>query len=640
MTCGHFILYSQEDLNEWLNLRSDDAQQAEQLYLQWEDLKRKPIALNFCSRDELLQTGLLNIFQVHNLIQYREREGLIYSSKELALIKGFKPELIRALEPFLSFRLERNRLNLNRKTLWEQAEHQCYWRWQYRGPHQAVFREAGYRGDPLESRLRYHYDSPAGISLGFNSQKDPGEAWEGPLGYDHISYHLHYQGEGLLKQILWGDYQVQFGQGLGLWSGTAFNQSAIGANFNRTGRGIRAYAGNAENRFFRGLALDLKWRKWQSQIFYSMRKLDARTEVIKGQNFAKPIAGGYHRNNLERSRKDNLKLHSAGLIMNYDHQNLQFALLLCGHRFGTTPIPPQQYYETLSPPLQEYLLLAGEANYLWKGFYFSGEIAFDQDLDPALFLSWQKKLGDRLSVAQSLQHYNLQYQSFWSSPPARSGSSGEMSFSQQLDFDWSYQQRSQLKFNYHYFPWPRYQIKGPSTERQWQFLHRCKLQLGQIDLRLRYREEEKMDRSQSSREELEFQQNRQWQGRLILRHTWTTTLKSRTALQIKSQALNSIWTRGYMISQQWDYRPSSKSRYSFRLALSDLEDALGALYDYEPDLRFGFSIPALRGQSFRISQLAQWQKAKFGIEVKIVYLPLEKPSSYRFELKIQCRYRW
>lgn len=633
---SHFAL-GQSDLNEWLNLRSSDAEQAEQLYLEWQELQQNPIAINFCSRDELLQTGLLNIFQVHNLIQYREREGLIYSSRELILVKGFSKELIRALESFIDFRTENPKLDFSPQALFKYAKHDALWRWQIKSPLSEAFKDGDYLGDPLESRIRYQFQSRTGLSAAINLQKDPGEKWTGPLLFDHSAFYLRYKSNRNLRQILVGDFQFQFGQGLSLWSGSAFDASAIGADINRYSKGFRAFAGNEENRFFRGLALEYQWRAFNLQPFISYRKLDAREEIIQGEAYRKPVYGGYHRSETEIARRKQLPLSSAGLQVQYENQQSKISLLWHGHRLGQAPIPPEDFLESLQPDRQQYSNLSTNIQHLVAGFFLNLELSFDADFHPAAIFSWQKAFGDHLKIAQQVQQNSVHYVSWWASAPGPDLNPGATAFVQQIEIPWTYHNQSQIRLEYQRYPWPRYQIDGPSAERQIQILHRWHKFEQQWDFRFRYQNSESMD-GNNEQAELQTKQLNTWQLRLIHRWPITRIISCRSSIQYKNQNSNGIPAQGQMISQQWNFELAPQWQHIISYSLSDIDQNAGALYNYEADLRYGFSIPASRGQSLRFNTLSRWKGERFGIEAKISYLYAIEEKTSQWDFKIQCRY--
>jgi len=631
------LTYGQSDLNEWLNLRSSNAEQAEQLYLEWQELQQNPIAINFCGRDELLQTGLLNIFQVHNLIQYREREGLIYSSRELILVKGFSKELIRALEPFLDFRTESLKLDFSRQALFQYAKHDLLWRWQIKSPFSEALQSGDHLGDPLESRIRYQFQSRAGLRAAINLQKDPGEKWTGPLLFDHTAFYLRYKSNRDLRQVLVGDFQFQFGQGLSLWSGSAFDATAIGSDINRYSKGFRPFAGNEENRFFRGLALEYQWRAFNLQPFISYRKLDAREEIIQGQRFSKAIYSGYHRSETEIARRKQLPLSSAGLQVQYENQQSKISLLWHGHRLGQAPLPPEGFLESLQPDRQQYSMLSAALLQMWRGFFFNLELSFDSKFYPAAIFSWQKAFGDHLKIAQQVQQNSVHYASWWASPPAAQLNAGATSFVQQIEIPWSYPHQSQIRLEYQRYPWPRYQIDGPSAERQIQLLHLWRKANQQLDFRLRYQASESKDLAENH-SELQANFEDSWQFRIIHRWTISPSLNCRNSIQYKGSKVAGSLAQGQMISQQWSIRCSPQWSQIISYSLSDIDPNAGALYNYEADLRYGFSIPASRRQSLRINSLSRIEFKAFGIEAKISYLYAVKGKTSQWDFKIQCRY--
>lgn len=633
-----FYLQAQADLNELINLNSTDGLQGQQMLLAWEDLKSNPLAINFCSREELLSTGLINVFQCHNLIQYREQTGAILSAKELILVKGFGAELIKLLTPFLDFRTAVQKPSFSKSAILNFAKHDLLWRWQMRAPMADGFLNGKYLGDPLESRLRYQFQSRNGLGMALNLQKDPGEKWQGPFLFDHASFYLHFRGEGALRQIVLGDFQFQFGQGLSLWSGSAFDANAIGANFNRHSNGLRRSAGNVENRFFRGLALEYQYKKWNSQLFLSNRQLDAKVENIDGRPYFQTQSTGYHRSETELAAKDQINLKSAGFRTLYAHYFFDIALLGHIHHFEDPPVASDYLYDQIAPKRQSYAGLSLHLNLLLGNYHITSEIALSETFKSAFFISWQKKINDKLSLRQAIQKYHSGYRSFWNAPPAISGRSGEFNLKQQLDINWSWLHQSAILYQFAKFPWPRYQIDGPSSSHMVQAFHRWRVSGKQVDFRLRFTNALYYETEEESGL-FSPQKSNELQARLIFRLDLAAGLKSRTMVQVKSIPLFKQWLIGSMASQQWVYNYKDKWRHTFRLALSDLPPELGSLYDYEPDLIYGFSIPPLSQQHIRLSLLSRWKRGRLTWEGKLAYAQRLETNKSSWELKFQCRFQ-
>ena len=88
--------------------------------------------------------------------------------------------------------------------------------------------------DHYYARMRYSYRT--NFSIGVTADKDPGEQFfkgSESTGFDFYSLHAFYKGGKYLKAIALGDYQIQIGQGLNVWSGYAFGKSSDVTNIKK-----------------------------------------------------------------------------------------------------------------------------------------------------------------------------------------------------------------------------------------------------------------------------------------------------------------------------------------------------------------------------------------------------------------------
>ena len=117
----------------------------------------------------------------------------------------------------------------------------------------------------------------------------PGEEFfqgQNANGFDFYSGHLHYHDQGLVRDVVLGDYQIQFGQGVTAWSGLGLGKSSYVMNVKRSGRGIRPYTSVDENRFMRGAAFTLGKGDWTATGFYSSKGIDAN--VVEPDSLSNP----------------------------------------------------------------------------------------------------------------------------------------------------------------------------------------------------------------------------------------------------------------------------------------------------------------------------------------------------------------
>jgi hypothetical protein len=161
-------------------------------------------------------------------------------------------------------------------------------------------------------RIRYRSDH---LSVNLTQDKDPGEALEGPAGFDFTSWHVAAEDVGLLENVIIGDFRVSYGQGLTLWNGGAFGKSSnVIDSAIKNDPGIRPYTSYQETNGFRGIAATVGG-KLQLSGFYSARKQTA-SETGEG-SFRFPGSSGLHRTANELSRRHNLEQVTFGGRLRY-----------------------------------------------------------------------------------------------------------------------------------------------------------------------------------------------------------------------------------------------------------------------------------------------------------------------------------
>ena len=95
-------------------------------------------------------------------------------------------------------------------------------------------------------------------------------------GFDFYSGHVSLRDIGFLKALTIGDFQLEFGQGLTLWSGLSFGKSSDAINLKRFARGVRPNTSANENLLFSGSSHDYRHQTFVIfSAFYSSHKIDA-----------------------------------------------------------------------------------------------------------------------------------------------------------------------------------------------------------------------------------------------------------------------------------------------------------------------------------------------------------------------------
>ena len=279
-----------------------------------------PININMTNGVDLEDLGLLTDVQVSDLLLHRKLHGKFISIYELQSLTYWDMETIYLLLPFITVDERLDNLHVSFKEAIKDGNFDLFLRYQpglnsksgyddvpdsvLQGSNQYYYGNA----DKYYSRFRYSYKN--NISLGITAEKDAGEQFfrgAQKQGFDFYSFHAFYRGGKYLKSFAVGDYQIQLGQGLNLWSSYAFGKSSDILTMKRNPIPIKPYTSVDESRFFRGAAVNLGYRNFDLLLFSSFKKIDAtgiQDSTLDNLEFVSTInLSGLHRTNSEISKK-------------------------------------------------------------------------------------------------------------------------------------------------------------------------------------------------------------------------------------------------------------------------------------------------------------------------------------------------
>lgn len=256
-----------------------------------------PINLNGNRLSELLENNLISEFQFFKINQHLESYGSFLEIEELLIIEGFNEQKIDDLRAFITViqpsqqlikkvslkRLKQNFLLDFIHPLQKSQGYQKISESEFQNSPNSV-----YLGEVFKLKGRYKIENRK-IQSGLIFEKDQGEIFfnnpykkvsqnfldRNPSRLDYFSAHLMIKDIGLIKKFIVGDYQLQFGQALGLWSNMGFGKSSDVNNVKKFANGIKANTSSNENHFFRGLASTIEFKNWNLSFFYSSKNRDA-----------------------------------------------------------------------------------------------------------------------------------------------------------------------------------------------------------------------------------------------------------------------------------------------------------------------------------------------------------------------------
>ncbi|MFM7662494.1 MAG: hypothetical protein ACKO6A_07510, partial [Bacteroidota bacterium] len=347
--------------------------------------------LNSSTAEELEELNLLTAVQINDLILHRKRFGKFISIYELQSLTYWDLTTIQLVLPFVFVDDKLDNLHVSIKEALREGKFEWFIRYQ-----PTIEKKAGYENvtdsvlqssnnyyfgnsDRYYSRFRYTYRS--NISMGVTAEKDPGEQFfrgSQKTGFDFYSAHVFFKGGKYLKSFALGDYQVQVGQGLNLWSSYAFGKTADIATMKRNAIPIRAYTSVDENRFLRGAAADFGYKNFSLLSFASIKKVDATVAIADSTyddlEFISTIdLSGLHRTNREIEKKNGLTEYVAGANLRYVNSALRLGAAGVIQGYDKPFVKNETYYNQYDFRGKQNVAASFDYNYVFKNVNLFGE---------------------------------------------------------------------------------------------------------------------------------------------------------------------------------------------------------------------------------------------------------------------------
>ncbi len=254
-----------------------------------------PLNLNTASVEELEQLHFLTDFQIISLQKYIHDNGELLTIYELPLVYGYTQETAQRVEPFVTVVTASTRQTEPEQTgFLRQTDHQLFIRASKTLQKQTGYTDvpdsilvqnpnARYLGNSMKLYTRYAFQYKDKIRAGYTGEKDAGEEFfkgSNSHGFDFNSGYIQVSNIWKIKELILGDYQVGFGQGVNTWSGLAFEKSPDVLNLRRKSQGISRYTSTDENAFFRGLATTFNINRFEFTGYFSTKNIDANITEI------------------------------------------------------------------------------------------------------------------------------------------------------------------------------------------------------------------------------------------------------------------------------------------------------------------------------------------------------------------------
>jgi hypothetical protein len=305
----------------------DEETDASNIYERLEELLKDPVNINTAGIDELEKIPYVTFQHAQQIIEHRKNFGYFFSVSELNSIKTLPSDLIRNIIPYITTESKTGYHEIPQdffsiKNLYKDIK--LFHRSRYLSDLQ--LRE-GYKNKRFAGSKSKIYNrillKHKNYQLGFTTDKDPGEKDFAEFS----SFHISINEIGIIDNLIVGDYLIEFGQGLAIWSPYGFNKGGDAVYpLKKKNRNIRAYTSTDENKFLRGSAASISLGSFRLTGFYSFNKLDAGIDEATGLITSTPI-DGYHRTEGELLRRKAAKEKLLGGVADFKSDNINLGLI-------------------------------------------------------------------------------------------------------------------------------------------------------------------------------------------------------------------------------------------------------------------------------------------------------------------------
>lgn len=620
--------------------RSNEAvQDYSDLIDDYEYYSQHPININGPNLEKLVELRLLNEAQLFSVQSYIKNNGALKSIYELKFIPGISIETLQRLAKYIVAGKPGRENEISVKEVLKQGRSDVLIRYQqvlesvagYNIPPDSAYLKPGsvYLGTPQKLYLRYAFNAANRFRIGITAEKDAGEVFlkrtfgdsvEQLLGHrpafpDFISAFAYISNVGIIKKAVVGDYHLEFGQGLTLWSGLTFGASSQTCQVKYFGRGIRPNTSANENRYFRGAAVTLQKKDFEFTAFYSGKKYDANLLPPDSSGIREVTSlqeTGYHRTINEQEDKNSVTIKVYGGQLAFQHKRFRIGAVYyqthLDHPIAASS-KPYQLFNFHGDFLTNYGL---NLNFNLKPISFFGEIAANPGGKPAGLAGIDAFLSDRFTMTLFYRNYPKDYHVLFASPFGKSSDAANergiyLGFNALLT-------KSLTLSGYadrYSFPWLKYHVDAPSQGGSY-LLQMNELVNNDLSIyfRFRYNQNEQNFTDSTGYFSIPVPDNR-YEFRLEAAYVLNSFLLLRNRIEYVSFREESVREPGIMVYQTLRFGKEKGSWQAiFRYALFNTDGWNSRIYTYENNALYTFSVPALYGHGERMYLLVRWSGIK------------------------------
>ncbi|MBK7377837.1 MAG: helix-hairpin-helix domain-containing protein [Ignavibacteriales bacterium] len=609
-----------DDLLPDLDIETDNSE----LFNQIEELYSSKIDLNSDDLETLQSIPAIDLNTVNLIFNHRKKFGDFFSINELYSVQGLAKEQADKIIPFVTVTQDKNDYN---QIEFDEASELPFIKninLNYRSRVQndlqdrAGFIDGDYAGSSYKIYNRFIFKAYDNYQAGFISEKDAGEK----SFNDFTSFHFAVRDLSLIKVFVAGDYNIEFGQGLVLWSPYGFSKSADAIYpVKKKSRDIIPYTSTDENKFFRGAALSVTFSDFTLSGYFSKNKFDANTDSLTSEILSVSETG-LHRTQSEIENRKAVEETFIGGRVDYNSQEwIKAGLLFFNSKFSNHFIAEKPFD------------LDGN-NFSYNSAYYNiylekinlfGEWAYDGKAVASLN-GLELPISSSFSYVALIRNYPSGFSNLHGFGFGEQSGSTKNEFGIYNGFRWK-SFVGTLNFYYDQFKFPGATFNSPLPTSGDEILVDLDTKpLKGIQAKFRFKLENKeVTESINFEDQIAKRLKQNIRVELIYDISKSLRIKSRFELADYSIKDAEINDKGFLFYQEMRYLPIKNLTIYGRVAFFRTDSFNSAIYVYENDLIGVFNNIALFGEGIRWYFLARYKILDY-LQLSFKYAETYKPQ--------------
>lgn len=535
---------------------------------------------------------ILKPSQIKQFILYRKNFGDFISLMELQAVPEWDAFTIRKILPMLTLDTELPLMPALKQRVKE-------------GGHRMLYRTGGQskKINGNEDTLRYQYKQLISYRFNFRDllrwgitvEKDAGEK----SFFDHYSLFASISKKGILKNMVLGDYTVNMGQGLIHWQGYALGRSSNMMSSYRQGALFRPHTGTDENRFCRGIAVQLQKNAFELAAFVSNKKIDANiiTDTASNKAWASSmLLSGLHRTKNEMMDKKALRTFMAGANLKVNSKFGNSSLNIVHTGFDHPIKKRDEPYNCFAISGKQWQNASIDHSISTRMGFLFAEMAIDKKAQKAMIVGLVKSLGSSLDLALLYRNMGVKFRSIASNVFSESQEAGnEKGYFFNINYTPSPLHRFEIFADQYQHDWPSFSSPGKKTGSiySFQYTHRPN------------KKTEVYGRIQSDNNSIKLRIHASFMPMPAL------TCRLRNEM-ISIQSASGKTERGQLTYAELIYKPALEPfSAAVRCSFYDTESYATRIYAYERDLPSYYAVPPHYGEGIKSYVIVQykWRKS-------------------------------